>query len=142
MLDAEAKKKLVCEFQLAMDRGDHDFIDNLLAPDFTFENMESEPIRNPLTGEEFGPKLTRAEYLHHGVPGIRNITKDGMHFEFEFILCDGAFVALFGSSDGDGLNGKKYANRYCWLFRFTDDDKVDMKREYRDTYASRKILFE
>jgi ketosteroid isomerase-like protein len=140
-MDAEAQKKLVIEFQLAMDRGDAEFIDSILAPDFTFENMETEPVRNPQTGEVFGPKLTRAGYLQHGVPAIRKMTKDGMHFEFEIVISDGPYVALFGSSDGTGVNGKKYANRYCWLFRFTGD-KVDMKREYRDTYLSRKTLFE
>jgi ketosteroid isomerase-like protein len=64
-----------------------------------------------------------------------------MHFQFEYIISDGPLVAIFGSSDGQGVNGKPYANRYCWLFRFAGD-KVDMKREYRDTYLSRKTLFE
>jgi ketosteroid isomerase-like protein len=137
----ETQKKTAVEFQLAMDRGDAEFVDRLLTPDFTFENMESEPVRNPLTGEEFGPRLTRAEYMEHGVPAIRKMTRDGMHFQFEIVMSEGPYVAIFGSSDGEGLNGKKYANRYCWLFRFSGD-KIDMKREYRDTYLSRKTLFE
>src|SRR5262245_30193747 len=101
-----------------MDRGDREFIDNLLTPDFMFENMESEPVRNPQTGEEFGPKLTRQEYLDHGVPAIKNMMVDGMHFEFEIVISEGNYAAIFGSSDGTGKNGKKYANRYCWLFCF------------------------
>jgi ketosteroid isomerase-like protein len=140
-MDNETQKKIAVEFQLAMDRGDANFVDGLLTPDFTFENMESEPVRNPQTGEEFGPKLTRAEYMEHGVPAIRKMTKDGMHFQFEIVMSEGPYVAIFGSSDGEGVNGKSYANRYCWLFRFAGD-KIDMKREYRDTYLSRKTLFE
>ena len=140
-MDTEAQKKLCIEFQLAMDRGDGEFVDNVLTPDFTFENMESEPIHNPQTGETYGPKLSREEYLTHGVPAIRKFTADGMHFAFEFVISEGPFVAIFGSSDGTGVNGKKYANRYCWLFHFAGD-KIDMKREYRDTYLARKTLFE
>jgi ketosteroid isomerase-like protein len=140
-MDTEAQKKLCVEFQLAMDRGDREFIDNILAPDYTFENIEDEPVHNPQTGETFGPKLTRQQYLDLGVPSIRKITKDGMHFEFEYVISEGPIVALFGSSNGEGLNGRKYANRYCWLFRFAGD-KVDMKREYKDTHLARKTLYE
>lgn len=140
-MDTEAQKKLCMEFQLAMDRGDREFVDGVLAPDFTFENIENEPVHNPQTGETFGPKFTREEYLTLGVPAIKKFTKDGMHFEFEFVISEGPFVTIFGSSNGEGHNGKKYANRYCWLFRFAGD-KIDMKREYKDTYLARTTLFE
>jgi ketosteroid isomerase-like protein len=141
-MDAEAKKELCKEFQRAMERGDRDFIDSILAPDYTFENIEDEPVHNPNTGETYGPKFTRQQYLDIGVPSIKKFTVDGMHFEFEYAVCDGPIVALFGSSNGQGLNGKKYANRYCWLYRFDDNDKIDLKREYKDTYLSRKTLYE
>ena len=140
-MDSEAQKELCMEFQRAMERADRDFIDSILAPDFTFENIEDEPVHNPLTGETFGPKLTREEYLNLGVGANRKFTKDGMHFEFEYVISEGPMVAVIGSSNGDGLNGKKYSNRYCWLFRFAGD-KVDMKREYKDTHLARKTLFE
>ena len=119
-MDTEAQKKLCVEFQLAMDRGDREFIEGVLAPDFTFENIEDEPVHNPLTGETFGPKLTREEYLNLGVGANRKFTKDGMHFEFEYVISEGPMVAVIGSSNGDGLNGRKYSNRYCWLFRFAE----------------------
>jgi ketosteroid isomerase-like protein len=137
----EEQKKLCIEFQLAMDRGDREFIDRVLAPNFTFENIEDEPVHNPQTGETYGPTFTRQQYLDIGVPAVRKFTKDGMHFEFEYVLADGPLVAVFGSSNGDGLNGRKYANRYCWLFHF-GGDQVDMKREYKDTHLARKTLFE
>lgn len=137
----DEQKKLCVEFQLAMDRGDREFIDSVLAPNFTFENIEDEPVHNPQTGESYGPTFTRQQYLDIGVPAVRKFTKDGMHFDFEYVLSDGPLVAVFGSSNGDGLNGRKYANRYCWLFHF-DGDKVDMKREYKDTHLARKTLFE
>jgi ketosteroid isomerase-like protein len=140
-MDTESQKKLCCEFLLALDRGDAEFADNILAGDFTFENMETEPVTNPVTGEQFGPKLTRAEFMEHGVPANRRFTEDGMHYQFEIVIGEGSYVAIFGSSDATGLNGRKYANRYCWLFGFAGD-QIEMMREYRDTYLSRKTLFE
>jgi ketosteroid isomerase-like protein len=137
----DEQKKLCVEFQLAMDRGDREFIDSVLAPNFTFENIEDEPVHNPQTGETYGPTFTRQQYLDIGVPAVRKFTKDGMHFDFEYVLSDGPLVALFGSSNGEGLNGRRYANRYCWLFHF-DGEMVDMKREYKDTHLARKTLFE
>lgn len=120
----DEQKQLCIEFQLAMDRGDREFIDSVLAPNFTFENIEDEPVHNPQMGETYGPKFTRQQYLDIGVPAVRKFTKDGMHFDFEYVLSDGPLVTVFGSSNGEGLNGRKYANRYCWLFHF-DGDKVN-----------------
>jgi ketosteroid isomerase-like protein len=139
-MDSEAQKKLVVEFQRAMERADREFIESVTTQDFTFENIEDEPVHNPNTGETYGPKFTRQQYLDIGVPSIRKFTVDGMHFEFEYVVSDGPIVALFGTSNGKGLNGKTYTNRYCWLFRFAGD-KIDMKREYKDTWLARKTLY-
>jgi ketosteroid isomerase-like protein len=139
-MDSEAQKELCMEFQRAMERADREFIDSVLAPDFTFENIEDEPVNNPNTGETYGPSFTRQEYLDIGVPAIKKFTVDGMHFEFEYAVSDGPIVALFGTSNGIGHNGKKYANRYCWLYRFAGD-KIDMKREYKDTWLARRTLY-
>ena len=141
-MDTEAQKKLCVEFQLAMDRGDREFIDSVLAPDFTFENIEDEPVHNPQTGETYGPVFTRQQYLDIGVPACRKFTVDGMHFQFEYVISEGPIVAVIGSSNGLGFNGKKYANRYVWVFRFNSDGKVEMKREYKDTHLARKTLYE
>ena len=139
-MDSEAQKELCMEFQRAMERADREFIDSVLAPDFTFENIEDEPVHNPNTGQTYGPKFTRQEYLDIGVPSIKKFTVDGMHFEFEYAISEGPIVALFGTSNGTGHNGKKYANRYCWLYRFAGD-QIDMKREYKDTWLARKTLY-
>ncbi len=140
-MDSEAQKKLVVEFQRAMERADREFIESVTTQDFTFENIEDEPVHNPNTGETYGPKFTRQQYLDIGVPSIKKFTVDGMHFEFEYVVSDGPIVALFGTSNGKGHNGKTYTNRYCWLFRFAGD-KIDMKREYKDTGLARKTLYE
>jgi class 3 adenylate cyclase len=76
------------------------------------------------------------------VRNIPSFTKDGMHFSYELAMSEGSHVnvALFGESNATALSGKKYANVYCWLFRFADD-KIALMREYFDTHLVRTAFF-
>jgi ketosteroid isomerase-like protein len=106
--------------------------------DSTFESMRRVPINRP-TGQAIPTVYDRDAFLGF-VRNIPSFTRDGMHFSYELAMSEGSHVALFGESNATALSGKKYANVYCWLFRFAYD-KIALMREYCDTHLVRTALF-
>lgn len=102
----------------------------MISDEFTSESMRRTPIEDP-TGQPLPTVWGREAFLGF-VRNIKSLTKDGMHFSYELAVSEGPYVALFGESNATTLSSKKYANVYCWLFRFADD-KIALFREYNDT---------
>jgi ketosteroid isomerase-like protein len=122
----------------AADSGDAATVEAMISDDFTLELMQRVPIQLP-TGEPLPTVFDKEGYLDF-VRNVASTTKDGMHLTYELAVSDGPYVALFGESNATALSGKKYANVYCWLFRFADD-KITLVREYCDTHLVRTVLF-
>ena len=137
-MTGEQQKQRAKELFQATDRADVEAVDAMISDDFTYEVMNRVPISLP-TGEPFPSVYDKEAYLGF-VRNIGNFTKDGMHLTYERAVSDGPYVALFGESHATVLSGKKYANVYCWLFRFADD-KISLVREYCDTHLVRTVLF-
>lgn len=140
MLTDEQKKQMCIDFQMACDAGDAATIEAMLADDFTFESMERD-LNWTVKGQTVSRTLDKAQYLEHGATACQRVTKDGMHFTIELAICDGPHVILLGDSHAISHNGKPYNNCYCWYYRF-DGDKINHKREYRDTHLSRIAIFD
>jgi ketosteroid isomerase-like protein len=140
MTPDEQKQKAV-ELLEACEHNDVPTAERLLADDFVYENMERMAAAWSVNGQEVSNRLDRATFIQFGVPANKTVTKDGMHFKYDLLISEGPHVAIFGESDAIAHNGKRYANCYCWFFRFSGD-KISLLREYRDTYLSRAVLFD
>ena len=134
----EQQKQKAKELLQAADRGDVAAVEAMISNDFTLEFMHRVPINLP-TGEPLPTVYDKEAYLGF-VRNVQSATKDGMHLTYELAVSEGPYVALFGESNATALSGKKYANAYCWLFRFADD-KIALLREYCDTHLVRTVLF-
>jgi uncharacterized protein len=138
-MTGERQKQRAKELFQATELGDVEAVDAMISDDFTYEFMNRAPMSLP-TGEPFPGTYDKEAYLGF-VRNIGSLTKDGMHLTYELAVSEGPHVALFGESNATALSGKKYANVYCWLFRFADD-KITLVREYCDTHLVRTVLFE
>jgi ketosteroid isomerase-like protein len=125
----ERQKRRTKELFQATELGDIEAVDETIGDDFRYEFMHRVPISVP-TGEPFPGVYDKEAYLGF-VRNIGSLTKGGMHLTYELAVSEGPYVALFGESNA-ALSGKKYANVYCWLFRF-GHDKITLVREYCDT---------
>jgi ketosteroid isomerase-like protein len=139
-MNAAERKTVAVKLLLACDKGDAKTAGELISDDFVYENMERSQSYS-MNGQEVSNKLTREPWLKFGVPAVRELTKDGMHFKVDLKISEGNYVAMFGESNAVAKNGKIYANCYCWFFEFSGD-KVCQLREYRDTKLSRDVLFD
>ncbi len=92
-------------------------------------------------GKKVSTTLDKKSFLEVGVVAVKNITKDGMHFEIDHVMQDGDYVAIFGRSNGESTKGRKYSNVYCWRMKFRGE-KICEFLEYCDTHHAREVLFE
>jgi ketosteroid isomerase-like protein len=137
-MTGEQQRQRAKELFQAAECGDAAAVEAMISDDFTLEFMHRVPIKLP-TGEPLQTVYDKDAYLGF-VPNIPSFTKDGMHVDYELAISDGPYVVLFGESNATTPSGKKYANAYSWLFRFSDD-KIALLREYSDTHLLRTVLF-
>jgi ketosteroid isomerase-like protein len=112
----------------------------LINEDFTFRFMQKAETWSA-DGKEMSATFDKENYLKYGVSICNQITRDGLHFTVELILCDGDWLAVFGYSNATSLKGKLYHNNYCWRLRFSGD-RISELREYCDTHHAYEVLFE
>jgi ketosteroid isomerase-like protein len=70
---------------------------------------------------------------------LKQMFPKGLNFKFHTVLAEGPHVAIQAESDTVAGNGKKYANRYHFYFRF-DGDRIGQVREYNDVNHVREVL--
>jgi ketosteroid isomerase-like protein len=119
--------------------GDADTVRQCIADDFHFQFMQKAASWSA-DGQEVSARLDKENYLAHGVPVSKQITRDGMHFTVELILVDAPYVVIFGHSNATSLKGKPYNNNYSWRMRFSGDRVCDFQ-EYCDTHHAYEVLF-
>ena len=139
MLTPDDRKRRALALLDAGDRADPDTAATLISEDFHFQFMERADSWI-VDGLEVPARLDRAAFLKHGVTATRRMTRDGMHFTVDLVLCDGDMVAIFGESHAVSFNGKPYNNSYCWRMRFTGA-LISEFREYCDTHHAHAVLF-
>jgi len=71
--------------------------------------------------------------------GLKSMLPNGLNMKIGTIICEGNHTAVQAESDTTAANGKKYANRYHFYFRF-EGDKIAEVREYCDTNHAREVF--
>jgi ketosteroid isomerase-like protein len=91
-----------------------------------------DPQRLKVAGLRQGPQIQRLlEGVKRGIPG-------GMRFVVHGFAAEGDRVAAEVEADGHLANGKRYHNRYHFLFEIRDD-LVFAVREYMDTLHAHDV---
>ena len=119
--------------------GDVETVRQCITDDFHFQFMQKAASWSA-DGMEVSARLDKENYLAHGVPVSKQITRDGMHFTVELILVDAPYVVIFGHSNATSLKGKPNNNNYSWRMRISGDRVCDFQ-EYCDTHHAYEVLF-
>ncbi len=103
----------------------------MLADNFEFEMMGRLPGIAPMRGKDAFIK---------GMPGtMAAMFPKGLNIKIHTVIAEGPHVAIQAESDTVAGNGKKYANRYHFYFRF-EGDKLAQVREYNDVNHVREVF--
>ncbi len=130
-MNLEQQKEISRKFLMTLDKPDAKFLGESLTDNFEFEMMGKLPGVAPMQGKE---------------PFIKGITATmaamfpkGLNLKIHTVISEGPYVAIQAESDTVAGNGKKYANRYHFFFRF-DGDKLGQVREYNDVNHVREVF--
>jgi len=138
-MTADEKKEKALKLLFCADRQDADTARGLISDDFQFQFMERADSWI-VDGQEVSARLDKEAFLIHGVTATKMMTRDGMNFTVDLVLCDGDYVCIFGESHATSNAGKLYNNTYCWRMRFTGE-LISEFREYCDTHHAHVVLF-
>jgi len=118
------------------------FLKNLEKPDSkTLESLLADGVEFEMMGRLPGVAPIRCkDTLLKGLPvTLKQMFPNGLNLKFHTVIAEGNHVAIQAESDTTAGNGKKYANRYHFYFRF-DGDKIGQIREYNDTNHVREVF--
>ncbi len=130
-MNLQEQKDRALTFLKNLERPDPKVLDSLLASDFEFEMMGRLPGVGPIKGKETFLKAMPAT--------LKGMFPNGLNLKFHTVIAEGPHVAIQAESDTTAGNGKKYANRYHFYFRF-DGDRIGQVREYNDTNHVREVF--
>lgn len=83
--------------------------------------------------------LNRAQILE-GAKAVLDVFPDKLSFSVDGMIAEGGKVAVEARSEGMHISGKRYQNRYHFLFEFREDGKLQRLKEYMDTEAVTDVL--
>jgi ketosteroid isomerase-like protein len=127
----EQQKENARKFLNTLDHPDEKILGDLVADNFEFEMMGKLPGIEPMRGKEAFLK---------GMPRtMKAMFPNGLNMKIHTVIAEGPHVAIQAESDTTAGNGKKYANRYHFYFRF-DGDKIGQVREYNDVNHVREVF--
>jgi ketosteroid isomerase-like protein len=130
-MNPQEQKDRALTFLKNLEKPDVKVLDGILTDDVEFEMMGRLPGVAPIRG-----KAT----LLKGLPAtLTQMFPNGLNLKFHTVIAEGPHVAIQAESDTTAANGKKYANRYHFYFRF-DGDKIGQVREYNDTNHVREVF--
>ena len=130
-MNLQEQKDRALTFLKNLDKPDPKTLETLFANDVEFEMMGRLPGVAPIKGKDA---------LLKGLPGtLKQMFPNGLNLKFHTVIAEGNQVAIQAESDTTAGNGKKYANRYHFYFRF-DGDKIGQIREYNDTNHVREVF--
>ena len=131
-MNLSEQKERAIDFLKTLEKPDPAVLSNLITDNFEFEMMGRLPGVKPMRGKEFFvknmPKVLKAMF------------PNGLNFKFHTVIAEGPHVAVQAESDTVAGNGKKYANRYHFYFRF-DGDRISQVREYNDVNLVREVFY-
>jgi hypothetical protein len=126
------QKEAATTFLQALDKIDPAVVGNLISDDFEFEMMGRLPGIKPIRGKD--------KFLANMPKTLTVMFPNGLNMKIVTIVAEGPHVAIQAESDTVAGNGKKYANRYHFYFRF-DGDRIGQVREYNDVNLVREVFF-
>jgi ketosteroid isomerase-like protein len=127
----ELRKRRVEEFIGLMNGKNPDALRALITDDFEYELVWRLPGNEPIRGKEAFVTASRAFF--------EQMFPNGVRFRFLTAIADGEEVALQAESETIAHNGRPYANRYHYYFRFAGE-KIAQGREYCDSSYARETL--
>lgn len=138
-MTSDEKKERALKLLACADACDVDTAASLIGEDFQFRFMERAESWT-VDGNVVPARLDRETFLKHGVTATRMMTRAGMNFTIDLVLCDGDYVCVFGESHAESHQGRAYNNTYSWRFRFSGEKIVEFL-EYCDTHHAHEVLF-
>lgn len=130
-MNMQEQKDRALTFLKNLDHPDVKLLEGILDDNVEFEMMGRLPGVAPIRG-----KAT----LLKGLPvTLKQMFPNGLNLKFHTVIGEGNHVAIQAESDTTAGNGKKYANRYHFYFRFAGD-QIEQVREYNDTNHVREVF--
>ena len=123
-MHANTQKELALDFIRCMNGKNQERLSEILADDFEFEMIANYPNNAPIRGRE--------QFLGATAAFAEQMFPNGISFKFVSVLADGPEVAVQAESETTAFNGRHYANRYHYYFRF-EAGKIAHVRDYCDT---------
>jgi len=120
-MSIEANKQAVREYFAAINAGDEDAILAMTTDDFVFQTMARSP-------EWLLPRWDREQFSK--VPStMSRVLTAPIQLAIVGMIAEGDRVAVEAETDSEMLDGKRYNNRYHFVFEFADG-KFSEVREY------------
>ncbi len=129
MTNAEMKEAVI-EFLKEFEDPDPIRLETMVADNFEYSVITNMPGFEPMRGKKS---------LQGFAKGLKTMLPNGLNMKIGTIICEGNHAAVQAESNTTAANGKKYANRYHFYFRF-DGDKIAEVREYCDTNHAREVF--
>ncbi len=126
MTIAEEKERALA-FLRALEHGELEAFDDLITNDFELEIMTRLPGLGGVTQGKQAFKTL--------VSRFSKLFPNGFNFTFGIAIAEGEHVAVQAESNTVAANGRKYANRYHFYFRFIGDE-IALVREYNDVIST------
>jgi uncharacterized protein len=130
-MTATEQKETALRFLREFENPDAARLGAMMAGDFTYELM--------MRTEGAQTRFNREEALRNFVVMLKAMAPSGFNLKFGTVISEGPHVAVQCESNTVAGNGKKYANRYTFYFRF-EGDKIAELREYCDTNHVREVF--
>ena len=130
-MNLEQHKEKARAFLAALETGDPKALGDLIADKFEFEMMGRLPGVSPIASKD--------AFLKGMAATMKAMFPNGLNMKIHTVIAEGPHVAIQAESDTTAGNGKKYANRYHFYFRF-DGDKIGQVREYNDVNHVREVF--
>jgi ketosteroid isomerase-like protein len=127
----EQEKEKARTFLTTLEKPDAKFLGDLLADNFEFEMMGRLPGIAPQRGKD--------AFIKGMTATMAAMFPKGLNIKIHTVIAEGPHVAIQAESDTVAGNGKKYANRYHFYFRF-EGDKLAQVREYNDVNHVREVF--
>src|SRR3546814_5842417 len=121
MMTVEANKQLIRDWFDAVNRGDEAAVLAMTAEDFRFETMARAPDWMLYKWDRYQFAAARA--------AMSSVMKAPIQLSIAGMIGEGDDVAVEAETDSEMLNGRRYNNRYHFVFRLRDGKFCEV-REY------------
>ncbi|HEY9579139.1 MAG TPA: nuclear transport factor 2 family protein [Rhizorhapis sp.] len=131
MMTVEANKQLIRDWFDAVNRGDEAAVLAMTAEDFRFETMARAPDWMLYKWDRYQFAAARA--------AMSSVMKAPIQLSIAGMIGEGDDVAVEAETDSEMLNGRRYNNRYHFVFRLRDGKFCEV-REYSCSHLAQNCF--